>query len=119
MNALLLKREIETMLGLSGLPAFRFWQSLPPPPQPTGPTPIPYPNLAVSEPSQPAGSRVDGRNYVKRLVHVVDSAASGEAATVQAWPLWLRIKGELAAYPGRRSGLAHELTHVLQQRGSR
>jgi hypothetical protein len=117
MNAFLLKREIETLLGLSGPQAHSFWQSLMcPPPPPTGPVPIPYPNIAMSGPSQAAGAWFAGRDFVNQAVQVVQSAASGDAPAAKAWPLWLHIKRELATRPAERAQLLHELVHAMRER---
>lgn len=131
MNAMLLKREIETLLGLSAREAEQFWRiasANAPRPVPGGPVPVPYPNLGATVSRTPAGSGFDGKyqltsvrhtaggSFLKELAACVLGAAGGDLAARRVWPLWLRVKAEIGRQPAQVRGLtAHELMHVVQQ----
>ena len=141
MSASSLRREIEVLLGLTGLQAANFWRAAATPAAlPPGPVPIPYPNIAVGTPiSVPGASgRFDGNYFVAGVSHrygkshnygkafdelaecVLAAAAGNDLAAQRIEPTWLRVKRELGRQPAHvRIQLGHELTHTLQQRGGR
>jgi hypothetical protein len=135
MNASLLKREIETALGLGPTQAANLWRmaAATGPVAPSGsPVPLPYPNIAVAQPVAMggAGRRFDGQYVVTGVQHrfgeagyrnvlaCVSAAVQGDPAAARIWPLWVRVKNEIARQPAAvRMQLGHELTHTVQQRG--
>ena len=130
MSAASLRREIEMLLGLSGAQAADFWRIAVPSP-PSGPIPVPYPNIAAGAP-RPAQSAVDRYNgqylvigtthrysqALDNLAQCVLAAAASDIAAARVSSLWLRVKNEIGREPAHvRTQLGHELTHTLQQRG--
>lgn len=140
MNASLLKREIETLLGLEPAKAAALWR------------------LAASGGSvgrdssdgqyvltgvqhganmapgkrvniDGASDRFDGKYFVQGATHKYDksgfgdlfecarAAATGDQATQRIWSVWLRLRTDLERQPAhQRHQLGHELVHTVQQR---
>ncbi len=132
MNALVLKREIETLLGLKTAEAVLFWQSVATlirPATPPSPVAMPYPNIS-NRPGQSADDRFDGRYLLTSVQHrysrlpvndlfeCIIAAAIGDASASKVQQLWLRVKGAVEREPApTRAALGHELVHTIQQRG--
>jgi len=142
MNASLLKREIETLLGLEPAQAVDLWRLVASGRSSAGrgSSDGQYVLTGVQHGANtPPGKRVnidglgdrfDGKYFVQGTTHkygksdfgdlfeCVRAAAAGDQATERIWSVWLRLRTDLERQPAhQRHQLGHELVHTVQQRG--
>jgi hypothetical protein len=143
MNASMLRREIEILLGLAGTQAADLWRAASSGQgarHGTGDggyvlTSVQHNARANLAPKRTVtvegtGSRFDGKYFVtgvqhkygksgyKDLFECVRAAAADDEAALRIWPLWVNVKREIGKQPAHvRHQLGHELVHTVQQRG--